>query len=214
MVVKQLIAGSIPPSSHLGRPATPGTLKIPKGGIMKTHALLILTTLSLFVMLTATSVCAQSETRSRVNIPLEFSAPGKVLPAGTYAVALSGGFEMRGRTTRSVFQPQENVGDTEGWDGNGFKLNVRRSSSLSDLIFTWEVRRPHHYDVFNVRVRISDGREGQVEVQGGVDGNYRERNAAVGRVYTFLVQGCDKKTFGSNCTAWSSRRYKNDGHQD
>jgi hypothetical protein len=177
---------------------------------MKTHALLILTTLSLFVMLTATSVYAQSETRSRVNIPLEFSAPGKVLQAGAYAVALSGGFEMRG-TTRSVFQPQENVRDTEGWDGNGFRLKVRRSNSLSDLIFSWEVRRPHHYDVFNVRVRISDGREGQVEVEGGVDGNYRERNAVVGRTYTFLVQGCDKGTFGSNCTRWSQLKCTNNG---
>lgn len=85
----------------------------------------------------------------------------------------------------------------------------RRSESLSDLIFTWKCRPPHHYDAFNVRVRISDGREGQVEVRGGNHGSYRERNAVVGRTYAFLVQGCDKGTFGSKCTQWSQLKYAN-----
>src|SRR5258708_6931287 len=75
--------------------------------------------------------------------------------------------------------------DTEGWNQYGFGLGVHRSESLSDLIFTWQVRAPYHYDAFNVRVRISDGREGQVELRGGNNGSYRERNAVVGRSYIF-----------------------------
>jgi len=99
--------------------------------------------------------------------------------------------------------------DTAGWDTNGFALGVHRSRSLSDLIFTWQCRPPSHYDAFNVRVRISDGREGQVEVEGGSAGSYRERNAAVGRTFTFMVQGCDKGTFGSKCTGWSQLKFQN-----
>jgi hypothetical protein len=107
----------------------------------------------------------------------------------------------------------QNLGhDVEGWDTNGFALGVHRSESLSDLIFTWECRPPSRYDAFNVRVRISDGREGQVEVKGGTKGSYREKNAGVGLTYTFLVQGCDKGTFGSKCTKWSQIKYKNVRH--
>ena len=80
------------------------------------------------------------------------------------------------------------------------------------LSCTWKCRPPSHYDAFNVRVRISDGREGQVEVQGGNHGSYRERNAGVGLIYTFMVQGCDKGTFSSNCTGWSQFQFHNVRH--
>lgn len=103
---------------------------------------------------------------------------------------------------------QGNLEATAGFDLNGFSLFVEPSNSLSDLIFTWK-SLSHEYDAFNVRVRISDGREGQVEVGGGSEGRYRERNAAVGRAYTFMVQGCDKGTFGSTCTAWSQFSFTN-----
>jgi hypothetical protein len=100
--------------------------------------------------------------------------------------------------------------DTAGWDQYGYALDVHRSESLSDLIFTWECRPPNNYDAFNVRVRISDGREGQVEVRGGTRGSYRERNAGVGLTYTFMVQGCDKGTFRSKCATWDQRTVRND----
>jgi hypothetical protein len=100
--------------------------------------------------------------------------------------------------------------DVEGWNQYGFSLGVHRSDSLSDLIFTWQCRPPSHYDAFNVRVRISDGREGQVELAGGNHGSYRERNAEEGKTYTFLIQGCDKGTFGSKCTQWSQLPVLND----
>ncbi len=100
--------------------------------------------------------------------------------------------------------------DTEGWNQYGFALGVHRSDSLSDLIVTWKCRPPSNYDAFNVRVRISDGREGQVEVPGGNRGSYRERNAEVGKAYTFSIQGCDKGTFSSSCTQWSQLTVLND----
>lgn len=53
---------------------------------MKRQAVVILTTLSLFVMLAATSVRAQSDVHFKVNIPFEFSVGRKVLPAGEYTV--------------------------------------------------------------------------------------------------------------------------------
>ena len=101
--------------------------------------------------------------------------------------------------------------DTEYWNQYGFSVSVARSSSLSDLIFTWQCRS-ERYDAFNVRVRISDGREGQVEVAGGDHGRYRERNAVVGATYTFMVQGCNAGTFSSNCTPWSQEVYVNVRH--
>lgn len=54
---------------------------------MKRQAFVILTTLSFFVMLTATSVYAQSDMRLKVNIPFEFSVREKILPAGEYIVS-------------------------------------------------------------------------------------------------------------------------------
>ncbi len=96
------------------------------------------------------------------------------------------------------------------FDGNGFKLHVGRYENGSDLQFSWEVKPPFHYDVFNVRVHISDGRElPQVEKVGGAQGGHPLRNAEVGLTYTFMVQGCDKKTFGSKCTSWSQIRFRN-----
>ena len=97
--------------------------------------------------------------------------------------------------------------DVEGWNQRGFALEAHSSQSLSDLIFTWKCRPPSQYDAFNVRVRISDGREGQVEVPGGDNGSYREKNAAVGQTYFLMVQGCNKGTLSSsNCTEWSQLR--------
>ena len=98
--------------------------------------------------------------------------------------------------------------DTEYWNQYGFSLSVARSSSLSDLIVSWKCRS-ERYDAFNVRVRISNGKEGQVEVPGGDHGSYRERNAIAGATYTFMVQGCNSGTFSSNCTPWSQQVYAN-----
>ena len=53
---------------------------------MKKQAFMILTTLSLFITLSAVSVYAQSDMRLNVNIPFEFSVRNKVLPAGEYTV--------------------------------------------------------------------------------------------------------------------------------
>jgi len=96
------------------------------------------------------------------------------------------------------------------FDKNGFELHIARTQSLSDLNFWWRVRPPFNYDAFNVRVRISDGREGQVEVPGRTQGHWVERNAGVGLTYTFMVQGCDKGTLSrSKCTPWSQMKFKN-----
>lgn len=51
---------------------------------MKRQALMILTTLSFLVMLTATSVYAQSSTVLVANIPFEFVIGNKAFPAGEY----------------------------------------------------------------------------------------------------------------------------------
>ena len=51
---------------------------------MKRQALMILTTLSLFVMLTATSVHAQSSSALAANIPFEFAIGNRSFPAGEY----------------------------------------------------------------------------------------------------------------------------------
>jgi hypothetical protein len=53
---------------------------------MKKRLLMVLTTLSLFVTLTAASVYAQSDMHLKVNIPFEFSVGNEVLPAGEYTV--------------------------------------------------------------------------------------------------------------------------------
>jgi hypothetical protein len=54
---------------------------------MKRQALMILTTLSLLVMLTATSVYAQCDMRLEVNIPFAFFVGNNILPAGKYTVS-------------------------------------------------------------------------------------------------------------------------------
>ena len=53
---------------------------------MKRQALMILTCLSLFVMLTATSVYAQVSNVQVANIPFEFVIGNKAFPAGRYTV--------------------------------------------------------------------------------------------------------------------------------
>ena len=53
---------------------------------MKRQALMILTSLSLFVMLTATSVYAQVGNVQVANIPFEFVIGNKAFPAGRYTV--------------------------------------------------------------------------------------------------------------------------------
>jgi hypothetical protein len=53
---------------------------------MKKQALMVLTTLSLFVTLAAVSAHAQSNMRLNVNIPFDFSVGNKVLPSGEYTV--------------------------------------------------------------------------------------------------------------------------------
>ena len=54
---------------------------------MKRQAILVLTTLSLLVMLTAASVNGQSDMHLNVNIPFEFSVGKAILPAGEYTVS-------------------------------------------------------------------------------------------------------------------------------
>ena len=54
---------------------------------MKRQPFVIVTTLSLLVMVTFSSVYAQSDMRSRFNIPFEFAVQEKVLPAGEYIVS-------------------------------------------------------------------------------------------------------------------------------
>jgi len=51
---------------------------------MKRQALMILTTLSFLVMLTATSVYAQTSTGLMANIPFEFVIGNRAFPAGEY----------------------------------------------------------------------------------------------------------------------------------
>jgi hypothetical protein len=53
---------------------------------MKKQALRTFTMLSLVLMLTAVSVCAQSERSGVLNIPFNFIVGGKTLPAGEYTV--------------------------------------------------------------------------------------------------------------------------------
>ena len=53
---------------------------------MKRQAIMVLSTLSLLVTLTATSAHAQSDLRLEANIPFEFSVGKMILPAGEYTV--------------------------------------------------------------------------------------------------------------------------------
>jgi len=86
MVVKQLVARPIPPSSTRRPVSYTRDLKDPLGRDYEKASFMILTTLSLLVMLTTTSVYAQSDMRLKVNIPFEFSVGKKILPAGEYSV--------------------------------------------------------------------------------------------------------------------------------
>jgi hypothetical protein len=78
------------------------------------------------------------------------------------------------------------------FDRNGFHLSVARDASLSDLHFSWNVSPPFNYDAFKVRVHISDGREGQIELPGRTRGVYLERNAGVGLTYTSVYKAATK----------------------
>lgn len=62
---------------------------------MKRQAVVILMTLSLFVMLTATSVSAQFDSVLVANIPFEFVIGNKTLPAGEYTVRIIYGSEIQ-----------------------------------------------------------------------------------------------------------------------
>jgi hypothetical protein len=53
---------------------------------MKKQAFRTFTMLNLVLMLTAVSVCAQSERSEVLNIPFNFIVAGKTLPAGEYTV--------------------------------------------------------------------------------------------------------------------------------
>src|SRR5687768_1907069 len=85
-----MIARSIPLSPPVGRVCYTRDLKHTEGGVMKRQALVISATLSLLVMLMATSVNAQSFSRIKVNIPFEFSVREKVFPAGEYTLRYRG----------------------------------------------------------------------------------------------------------------------------
>lgn len=177
---------------------------------MKKEVYRTIAAIGFFLVLAAVSAQAQSAGEIRTKVPFDFRLGTLTLQPGEYIVRPifrngDGATDMLwDNATTGQYQ-----NDTEGWNTNGFALSSHRSQSLSDLIFTWECRPPSHYDAFNVRVRISDGREGQVEVRGGSNGSYRERNAEVGKTYTFMVQGCNKGTFGSTCTGWSQIRVRN-----
>ena len=53
---------------------------------MKIQALRTFTMLTLVLLLTAVSVCAQSERSGVMNIPFNFTVQGKTLPAGEYTI--------------------------------------------------------------------------------------------------------------------------------
>ena len=53
---------------------------------MKIQAFRTLTMLGLVLILTAVSVCAQSERSGVLNIPFDFIVQGKTLPAGKYTI--------------------------------------------------------------------------------------------------------------------------------
>jgi hypothetical protein len=112
---------------------------------------------------------------------------------------------------RADTQREKQIGRESSSQG-GCSMSAERSASLSDLIFAWECPRSVAFESFNVRVRISDGREGQVEVRGGNSGSYTERNAVVGATYTFMVQGCDPGPLGSSCSRWIQQVFVNTLH--
>lgn len=74
---------------------------------MKKQALGILTAASLFVMLTAASVCAQTGTRVDINVPFEFVIGTKTLPAGAYVLTYmqANTIQIQGRHGVSMLFP-------------------------------------------------------------------------------------------------------------
>jgi len=73
-------------------------------GLMKTQALKNFTMLSLVLMLTAVSVCAQSERSQVTNIPFSFIVGQKTLPAGEYT------FEPNRKDSHNVWLVQRRDG--------------------------------------------------------------------------------------------------------
>ena len=73
---------------------------------MNKQALRTFTMLSLVLMLTAGSVCAQSERSGVLNIPFNFLVGGKALPAGEYTV------EPNRKDSHNVWLVQRRVGST------------------------------------------------------------------------------------------------------
>lgn len=71
---------------------------------MTKQALRTFTMLSLALMLTAVSVCAQSERSGILNIPFNFIVGGKTLPAGEYTV------EPNKRDSHNVWLAQSREG--------------------------------------------------------------------------------------------------------
>jgi hypothetical protein len=115
-----------------------------------------------------------------------------------YRAALVGGALLIGLTQMA-----------SAYDGNNFKLQVARYENQSDVQFSWSVKPPFNFDVFNVRVHTPDGRETQHERAGRTHGGFPLRNLIVGKTYIFKVQGCDRHTFGSKCTPWSQLVFHN-----
>ena len=84
MVMKQLVARSIPPCSTRRPASYTRDLIDTEGDVMKRQAFMILTTLSFLVMLAATSVYAQFSNVQVAKIPFEFVIGNKAYPAGEY----------------------------------------------------------------------------------------------------------------------------------
>ena len=106
---------------------------------MKKQALKTLTMLSLVLMLTAVSVCAQSERSKFTNIPFNFIVGQKTLLAGEYTV------EPNRKDSHNVWLVRRRNGRTSALftavranDGKR-SLTVRRSVLPSDL----DTRRQH-----------------------------------------------------------------------
>jgi len=92
---------------------------------MKRRALMTFATLGLLAALTATSTLAQSDLFLKVTIPFEFSARGKLLPAGKYTV-------RRGPQGALVIQSVENHA-CQIFNTYPFQRNMTRDES--SLVF-------------------------------------------------------------------------------
>ena len=119
---------------------------------MKKQAFMILTTLSLLVMLTATSVNGQSDMRLNVNIPFEFSVGKAILPAGEYTVSCGAQslLEIQ-RVDRSVSQVLITISTQAGTTPDKSSLVFHRYGERYFLSGIWtagdyighELRKPH-----------------------------------------------------------------------